>query len=99
MFTRAIRYNLGSDEQEAVKIYNERAKPMWGKQQGFHSMQRYRIVEGPHKDKQMVVVRFNDQDCFNKAQEAVAQEREGIVKDLEKAGVQAEEVLMLEEVP
>ena len=28
MFTRAIRYNLGSDEQEAVKIYNERAKPM-----------------------------------------------------------------------
>ena len=99
MFIRAIRYSMGQGEDRAIKIYDERAKPMWSKQHGFHSMQRYRILEGPNKDQFMVVLRFNDQDAFNKAQEGVASEREGIMKDLEAAGVRAEETLVMEEVP
>src|SRR5262245_56214162 len=54
MYTRVTRYSFnGSNaEKEGAKLY-EQAKPMWSGQQGFHSMQRYRIVEGPNANQQM----------------------------------------------
>jgi hypothetical protein len=44
MFSRVIRFSMAKGEDEAIKIYDEQAKPMWSKQQGFHSMQRFRII-------------------------------------------------------
>ena len=49
MFTQATRYSFSKGLDEAVQIYNK-AKPLWSAQKGFHSIQRYRIVEGPHAD-------------------------------------------------
>ena len=98
MFTRAIRYNLGDGEAKGAQIYNERAKPMWSKQQGFHSMQRYRIVEGPNANHQMVVVRFNSKNDMMKAREAVGQQRDQILKKLADVGVKTEEAMELEEI-
>ena len=99
MYTRVTRYsfNGSSAEKEGAKLY-EQAKPMWSSQQGFQSMQRYRIVEGPNANQQMVVVRFNSKNDMMKAREAVSQQRDQILKKLDEVGVKTEEAMELEEI-
>ena len=71
---------------------------MWSKQKGFHSIQRFKIIEGPYKDQEMVVLRFNSHDDFKKAMDAVKDEREAILKEIAATGVKMEETMMLEEI-
>jgi heme-degrading monooxygenase HmoA len=99
MYTRVTRYSFNGSkaEEEGAKLY-EQAKPMWSGQQGFHSMQRYRIVEGPNANQQMVVVRFNSKNDMKKAREAVSKQRDQILKKLDEVGVKTEEAMELEEI-
>jgi len=99
MYTRVTRYSFnGSNaEAEGAKLYAQ-AKPMWSGQQGFHSMQRYRIVEGPNANQQMVVVRFNSKNDMMKARETVGQQRDQLLKKLDEVGVKTEEAMELEEI-
>jgi hypothetical protein len=97
MFTQATRYSFSKGLDEAIQIYNK-AKPLWSAPKGFHSIQRYRIVEGPHADQQMVVLRFNDRASLDAARKKIQPQRDEILKGLDKAGVKTEEVLLLEEV-
>ena len=98
MFTRVVRYS-GNDKafDEGAKLYHQ-AKTMWGGQPGFHSMQRYRITDGPHANQQMVVLRFNNKSEMDKAREAVGSQHTDRLKKLEEAGVKTEETYMLEEI-
>ena len=89
---------MSKGEDKAMEIYEKRAKPMWSKQSGFHSMQRFRVLDGPNKDQEMVVLRFNSHDDFRKAVDAVANKREALLKDIQAAGVKQEETMMLEEI-
>jgi len=97
MFTQATRYSFSKGLDEAVQLY-DKAKRLWSAQKGFHSIQRYRIVEGPHTDQQMVVLRFNDRASLDDARKNIQPKREELLKGLENAGVKTEEVLLLEEV-
>jgi hypothetical protein len=99
MYVRGTRYSFtGNGADEGGKIYNGKAKPMWSGQKGFHSMQRFRIADGPNKDQQYVVLRFESKDAWEKAREACASQRDEMLKGLETAGVKAEEVMELEEI-
>jgi len=100
MYVRGTRYSFtGNGAEEGGKLYNEKAKPMWSGQQGFHSMQRFRIVgEGSHADQQYVVLRFESKDAWEKARQAVGSQRDEMLKSLETAGVKTEEVMELEEI-
>ena len=101
MFVRTSRNSFSGNDQKyeaAVKLFDERIKPMWSKQKGFHSLQRFKIVEGPYKDQEMIVMRFDSQDNFKKAIEAVKDEREATLKEIADTGVKIEEVMMLEEI-
>jgi heme-degrading monooxygenase HmoA len=98
MFTMAARYSIPqAAEDKAGKIY-EQAKSIWSKQTGFQSMQRYRIVEGPHANQQMVVVRFTDRNSLTTARDKIKTEREKFLKELADTGTKTEEMLMLDEV-
>ena len=98
MFTMAARYSIPTAaEEKAGKIY-ENAKSIWSKQTGFQSMQRYRIVEGPHANQQMVVVRFADRNSLTTAREKIKDEREKFLKELADTGTKTEEMLLLDEV-
>jgi len=97
MFTQAMRYSFSKAPDEAVAIY-EKIKPMWSAQKGFHSIQRYRIVEGPHTDQQMVVLRFSDRAALDAARKNIAPQREEALKGLAAAGAKVEETFLLEEI-
>ena len=99
MFVRTIRISFAGGTSEAtIKLFNERVKPMWSSQPGFHSIQRFKVIEGPNKDQEMVVLRFNSHDDYKKALEALADKREALQKDIQAAGVKQEENMMLEEI-
>jgi heme-degrading monooxygenase HmoA len=101
MFTQATRYSATEQAMEkGEKIYKEKAKPMWSKQQGFHSMNMYKVAEGPNKDKghRLVVLRFNDQASMDAAREKLGEQREAMLKELDQAGIKTEEVMKLEEI-
>src|SRR4029450_1527063 len=99
MFTRVTRFSFTGNEAEqtGAKLYGQ-AKPLWSGQPGFHRMTRYRITEGPNANQQMVVVRYDSKENMEKALKAISQQREKIMKQLEEAGVKAEEVMVLEEI-
>jgi hypothetical protein len=97
MFTQAMRYSFSKAPDEAVAIY-EKVKPMWGAQKGFVSIQRYRIVEGPYTDQQMVVLRFRDRAALDAARKNIAPQREEALKGLAAAGAKVEETFLLEEI-
>jgi hypothetical protein len=98
MFTQAGRYSFkdAAAEQKASDIYN-RAKAMWTGA-GAVAMQRYRIVDGEQQGQHMVVVRFNNQQDWQKARDGNAELREQITSDLAHAGIELEEMLLLDEV-
>ena len=99
MLVRTIRNSIaGGNNEAAVKLFNERVKPMWSDQPGFHSIQRFKVIDGPHKDQEMVVLRFNSHDDFRQAIDAVANKREALLKDIQAAGVKQEDTMMLEEI-
>ena len=99
MFIRAIRSSFegGKPSEEAIKLYNEKVKPLWSKQKGFHSIGRFTVVDGPHKGHSMVVVRFDSQEAFQKAYDGIAKEREDIMQALKDVGGKQEEILTLDE--
>ena len=99
MYIRATRYSFtGDGANKGAEIYNTKAKPMWSKQKGFHSMMRSRFVGDKYSDQQMVVLRFESKEAFEKAREAVKDQREEMLKGLEKAGIKTEEVIETEEI-
>ena len=98
MFVRASRVSFAKEDDAPIQLYNEKIKPMWSSQPGFHSIQRFEIVDGPHKGQEMNVLRFDNQDSFDKATKALAEQREALKKDLDAAGVKIEETLLLNEV-
>jgi|EndMetStandDraft_8_1072994.scaffolds.fasta_scaffold508325_2 heme-degrading monooxygenase HmoA len=98
MFVRTVRNSFsGSDDTAVLKLFNEKMKPLWTSQPGFHSISRYRVVEGPHKDQMMVVTRFENKEAHDKAMKAVGEKREAILKEIHAAGVKMEETMLLEE--
>ena len=46
----------------------------------------------------MVVIRFKDKASLDKAREAVADQREAVMKELNEAGIKAEEVIRLDQI-
>lgn len=98
MFTVASRYSFKSQDAEkhGNQMY-EKGMAMWSAA-GAHSMQRFRILEGPYKDQQMVVVRFPDQQAWQKAADANKDKRQQLLEELEQGGVHREEMLLLDEV-
>ena len=95
MFTQATRYSATEQAMEkGEKIYKEKANPMWSKQQGFHSMNMYKVAEGPNKGHRLVVLRFNDQASMDAAREKLG----AMLKELDQAGIKTEEVIKLEEI-
>jgi len=99
MFTQATRYSATEQAMEkGEKIYKEKAKPMWSKQQGFHSMNMYKVAEGPNKGHRLVVLRFNDRASMDAAREKLGEQREAMLKELDQAGIKTEEVMKLEEI-
>ena len=100
MYVRATRYSFKDDGamEKGNNIYSNKAKPLWSKQKGFHSMNLFRIADGPNKGQEMVALRFESKDAWEKARDGISQQREEFLKGLEEAGVKTEEVLELEEV-
>ena len=98
MFQQVTRFSATKGMEVGEKIYREKAKAMWGSQPGFHSMSMFNIDEGDHKGQRMVVIRFKDKASLDKAREAVADQREAVMKELNEAGIKAEEVIRLEQI-
>ena len=98
MYTQVSRYSFPHGaEEKGSEIYGK-AKPLWSSQAGFHSMNRYRITEGAHKDQQMVVVRFNDKASLDAARTNIGPQREHILEALKTAGIKTEETYLLDEI-
>lgn len=97
MFVRSIHFSMNGADPSAADAVYAKAKEMWIAQLGFHSIQRFRFAEGPHKDDQMVVLRFDSRESFDAAAEAIKPQRDEYMKALAAAGVKQEEIMMLDE--
>jgi hypothetical protein len=99
MYVRTSRYSFKDDGATKVgaEVFNDIAIPLWTGQPGFVSVSRYQITMGQYKGQQMVVLRFKDKASMDIARGSIKDQRDTMLRHLEKAGVTLEESMELEE--
>ena len=99
MFIQASRYTVPNQEaaDKGHQLYEQKARAMWMKA-GAHSTGHYHITDGDYKGQHMVVVRFENNHAWQHGREAIREERETLLKEVEEAGIKLEDVMLLDEV-
>jgi hypothetical protein len=98
MFTQASRYSFQNDEAKAKAdaIY-AKAQALW-ENAGCKSMQRFEIVEGENKGQHLVVIRYPTHRAWTDARNQITEKREELSNELGQAGIELEDMMLLDEV-